>query len=229
MNWLLPLAAGGLLLVFVVGRGMSLRRTRELRAWAEERGLEFMPGCDRHIGITFLEVPLVGNGRAGARNHATGEWQGRRVHAFDLVVGPDADDGVQGTSRHTCVLVKADLPLIPLCIRPRSGDGMPSAGLDDWPVVSVSASFDAAFHAASPDPGWARDLLHPQAIAGLLAQPGWRLDLGGWYCLVAAPGRLGADRLDEALTVARSFLDAIPETARREILGASPPGPSNAD
>lgn len=142
------------------------------------------------------------NCRIGARNHAAGVWQGRRIHAFDLVVGPDADDGVQGTSRHTCVLVKADLPLIPLCIRPRSGDGMPSAGLDDWPVVSVSASFDAAFHAASPDPGWARDLLHPQAIA---------------------------DRLDEALTVARSFLDAIQETASREILGASPPETSNAD
>ena len=223
MNWLMPLVGGGLLLVFVVARGLSVRRTREVRAWAGQHGLEFVAGSDRRIGIAFLEIPLIGSGRTGARNHASGQWQGQEIHVFDLVVEPDTEDGRQSSSHHTCVLVKADLPLIPLCIVPWEHDADLSSDLGLEIVVSGLRAFADGFQVTATDPEWAHDILQPDVQAELLKHPRWRLELGGWYCLVAVPGRLAADRFEEPLALARAFLAAIPSAVRAQILGLPAP------
>jgi hypothetical protein len=216
---LLPLAALVLASIFLVGRALSRRRARALGSWAEARGLAFAPGTDRRVGITFLEMPLLGDGHASARHHVSGTWRGREVHVFDLVLGPGEDEATRRSSRYTCALARADLPLIPLCLQPREEGARPPAELGPEPVEFADPVFDEAFAVTAADARWARDLLHDAARRALLEGPRWRLELGGWWCLVAVPGRLEPARLEQALAMAADFLDIMPDAVRREILG----------
>ena len=66
-------------------------RTRRTQTFDPDQGLAFAAGPDLRIGITFLEIPLLGDGRAIARDRATGTWQGREVQAFDLMVATNCE------------------------------------------------------------------------------------------------------------------------------------------
>jgi hypothetical protein len=224
--WLLALVVLALLLFFGLGRTLTGRRTRAWRRWAESRGLDFAAGPERRIGITYLEIPLLGSGRAVARNLAAGQWHGHEVHAFDVVVGPEAESASGTASRYTCVLVAAGLPLIPLCVRPREADLRAAAELGPEPITVGGGDFGEAYEVTAAEERWARQILHPELVARLLAGPRWRLELGGWSCLVAAPGRLEVERLDAALELAVGVLATISPAVRREILGEAADEPS---
>ncbi len=219
MTWLFLVLAVVLAAILVTGRILAHRRSRDMRAWAHRIGLDFEVGPDRRIGIRYLELNLLGDGGAVARNLCRGRWRGRDIEVFDLVRGPGEDDETTCRRPYTCVLVKADLPLIPLVVRPIEADERPGAILGYEQVAADSAAFDAAFQVESTDRKWAADLLHPRQQDWLLSRPRHRLELAGWSCLVAGCGRLEGEGLEELLITAAGFLDNIPDAARGEILG----------
>jgi hypothetical protein len=209
MVWIVAGVALAVVMVFVIGRGLASGRRRALRAWARERGLAFSAGPDRQAGITYLELPLLGSGPATARNTATGRWRDRDVRVFDVLVGPDRE-GEAAASRHTCALVAADRPLIPLCIRPVDLGDRAVADLGPNEVTLPDPAFAARYEVATTDAAWADQVLQPDLTAYLRSRPSWRVELGGAWCLVAAPGQLDPDQLDEALTTAAGVLDRVP-------------------
>jgi hypothetical protein len=219
MPWLALLFVSAGIVVTIVRTVLSLRRVHALQTWARTHGWRFTPGPDPTVGRTYLELGLIGNGLVQATNLASGLWQGRQIHVFDLDRRrrPGSRDGVQGL--FTCVAVKADMPLIPLRIRPEiAADRLASAlGFND--IDFESAAFSAAFHVSSPDRKWAYDVLPPRQIEFLLRRPRWWLELGGWWCLVAVPGGLAAEKIPEAIATATGFLAGIPPHARRDVLG----------
>lgn len=221
MNWFWLLAALAILVFWAFSHHRRNQRRRLLRAWARRRGLSFKAGPDNKVGIRFLELQLLGGGGpTQGRNLASGTIDGREVHAFDVVRGDGEDD--EPSHRHSsfsCVLVKADLPLIPLQIRPEGmGDRLAGAlGFDD--INFESAAFSAQFHVTSADRKWAYDVVNGQQMEYLLSRPRVWLELGGWYCLVARSGSMSPEDYNSALETARGFLDGIPESVKIEILG----------
>jgi len=214
--------------VAVYGRHLAAERTKAMAAWARQRGLAFARGPDRDMRHRFLEFQTLSRGRSHlARNIATGEVDGREVTVFDYryVTGSGKN---RRTHRLTCVLVKADLPLIPLRIRrehffDRLGEAF---GFDD--IDFESAEFSRRFRVDSTDRKWAFDVIHARTIEYLLREGEWPLELAGWHCLVYRPGRFDPADLDRAIALARGLLDLIPDYVRREILGPGP-GPAQAE
>ncbi len=200
-------------LALVAGRRLGARRHGAVRDWAEARGWSYRRGPDRRIGLDLLELPLPSDGPAMARHLVDGERDGRRVRVFDLAVGPAADGPADRTTRHTCALVAVDIPTVPMCLRPLDEYDRPA------PDLGCRAEPADGWEAAATDEAWLDDLLTgPSADHALGGEP-WRLETGGWWCLVAAPGQLPVERLDDLVAHAGGFVDRIPAAVRRRMLG----------
>lgn len=218
---------GYLLLVIVAcaaGLGYQIwasrRREQALHAWAASRN--WGPALMVEAGALarrFTGLPLLTQGLVLVAGWLTGRWQGREAHVIDIERRRKAGERPGVTGRFTCVVVKADLPLIPLRIRPERAIDRVVAAFGANDIDFESAAFSDAFHVASPDRKWAYGVLHPRQQEILLEQPRWWLELGDWWCLVAAPGRLDTAELDRALDLAGGFVDRIPDHVREEMLG----------
>ncbi len=214
--WLLALVVAGAA-VAVLQQRHARRRARAIAAWAAGRGLSYRPGPDRKLARDYLEFAALSRGEGHvATNICRGLVDGREVVVFDLAWQARDSEGEPGL---TAVLVKADLPLIPLRIRQegalkRLGEAF---GLGD--INFESAAFSDRFHVTSADRKFAHDVIHPRMMEYLLASAAWPIELAGWHCLVWSSGRLPPLLLDAALALAAGVLERIPEHVRRELLG----------
>jgi len=221
MQWL-PLTILGALTAWRVYQAIRDHlHGHALLDWARQKKWRLDPAPDADLGRTYLELPLLSDGPATASYQARGTWQGHQVHLFDLDRRRrpgQRHGGIQG--RFTCVVVQADLPLIPLRIRPEKAADRLAAALGQNDIDFESAAFSDAYHVTSPDRKWAYDVLHPRQMEFLLQQPRCWLELGGWWCLVAIPGRLTVAEIPAAIATATGFLERIPDFVRRELVGS---------
>ena len=194
--WLILMVAGGTA-VAVFQQRRARARARQVAAWAHAHGLTYRPGPDRRLAHRFLEFPALSQGdQAVAANICQGSLAGREMWVFDLSwqVRDRGDD-----RSLTAVLVKADLPLIPLRIRhetaiERLGEAF---GQVDDDIDFESAAFSDRFHVWSADRKFARDVIHPRTMEYLLDKAAWPIELAGWHCLVWSGSRLAPAQLDD--------------------------------
>jgi hypothetical protein len=210
--------------VFVAVAGYRIwvgrRREQALQAWAASRRWRpaLMVDADA-LARHFTGLSLLTEGLVLTACWLTGRWQGREAHVIDIERRRKAGERPGVTGPFTCVVVKADLPLIPLRIRPEHAFDRLAAAFGVNDIDFESAAFSGAFHVSSPDRKWAYGVLHPRQQEILLERPRWWLELGDWWCLIATPGRLDAAELDHALDLAAGFVDRIPDHVRQEMLG----------
>ncbi len=217
ISWLVLFILAGGSTVAVLQQRHARRRARVIAAWAQGRGLSYRAGPDRKLARDFLEFAALSRGyEHAATNVCHGLVAGRETWVFDLAWKARDDDGETSL---TAVLVKTDVPLIPLRIRhqralERLGEAF---GVSD--INFESAAFSDRFHVTSADRKFAHDVIHPRMMEYLLANAAWPIELAGWHCLVWSSGRIAPAQFDAALALARGVLERIPEHVRRELLG----------
>ncbi len=207
----------------------SAKRRKELAAWAAQRGLSFDPAKRAGFaeGLGFPEFEKGEN--RYAYNLCEGRWPGGRgVSCFDFhyeTYSTDKDGNRETHHHHfSAALVQSELPLKPLAIRPEGLFDRVAEffGADD--IDFESAEFSRKFHVTSPDRRWAFDVIHTRAMAFLLDQPGWSVQMAGSVVAVFQSGRvLGAGDFERAVSVATGLLDLFPPYLREQLAGGTAP------
>ncbi|MGC9530546.1 MAG: hypothetical protein ACP5G2_08090 [Candidatus Bipolaricaulaceae bacterium] len=214
---LVGLAVAGLL---AVAAWRNARRRKELRSWAARRGLTFSPGRQADFDKSY---PAFGCLRRGysrrAYNIAEGDWNGRRLTAFDYRYVTGSGKNRQ-THRFSAVILRGEVPLKPLRIRPENAlDRLTEfLGLDD--IDFESAQFSRQFHVRSPDKRWAYDVLHQRTMEFLLSVPPFSIQMNDRQVIVWRDRRFDVRMFEAAIAVAEGILDRLPEyVVRQQIAG----------
>ena len=204
----------------------SAKRERERRealaAWAAREGFRFLPGRDPSFDERFPSFPSL---RDGSNRYAYNVVQGKRgdrpLHAFDYHYETHSTDGKGRRRTHhhhfSGVIVRTDLPLRPLAIRPEGFlDRLAEfVGIDD--IDFESAEFSRRFHVKAPDRRWAYDVIHQDTMEFLLAAPAFQLQFGAPDAIAFRTGRFDVPGdFRDAIAVLEGILARIPADLFRD-------------
>jgi len=222
--------SGQVVLILVVGAILiavaawfSAKRRKELAAWAMAKGLAFRPGRDAGFDEMYHNFGCLRRGHSrSAHNIVEGDWDGRRVTAFDYRY-------VTGSGKHrqthhfSAVIVRSDVALKPLRIRAENVFDRVTEffGVDD--IDFESAEFSRAFHVKAPDKRWAYDLLHQRTIEFLLSKPKFSLECDENHVIAWRNRRFDSETFESAIAVVEGILDGIPEYLVRQQKGERRP------
>jgi hypothetical protein len=194
----------------------SAKRRKELAAWAAVHGLSFYEGraCDLESKYPQFGCLQQGHSRY-AHNLIEGQWDGRGMLGFDYhyVTG-------HGKNRHThhfsAVILKSDVPLQPLYIRPENFLDKVTEffGADD--IDFESAEFSREFFVKAANKRWAYDVIHPRAMEFLLAGPRFHIQLGLLHAICWRGGLFKPADFEAACQVVAGLLDRLPEYVVRQ-------------
>jgi len=195
------------------------KRLRLLYHWARTRGLTRVEGRSRGWDQRFGGLKLLDRGRSRqAKLVLQGVIDGRPVTCLDwqFVTGSGKN---RQTHRYAVVIVETGWPTIPLEIRrehllDRVGEFL---GHDD--IDFESAEFSRTFYVTSADRKWAYDVIHTRTMEYLLQAPPFTISFGFGEIAVVRTGRLEPHSCEDALKVARTMLDLIPDYVIEDLKG----------
>lgn len=234
-----PLVIGGvvlgLIVVSIFAAGGGRRRRAALAAWARSIGLAYAPARDAGMAARLPGFAVFHQGRNQyAYNVVSGVFEGRELVAFDYhyetqhtvtVREKDANGRMRTrtetrTTHHhfSAVLVRPELPLKPLLIRPEGLFDKVADFFGRGDLDFESAEFSRRYHVTAPDRRWAYDVLHARTIDFLLDQPRLVIEMDPHHVLVMRPGQqtMSAETFDAAVRTADQMLDLLPEYVRRD-------------
>jgi hypothetical protein len=200
-----------LILVFIAfAIWKSVQRRKELAAWAAEKGLLFSATKDRGFDDRFSSFGCLRKGHSRyAYNIAEGDWNGRRVMAFDYryVTGSGKN---RSTHYFSAIILCSDVQLKPLSIRPEGVFDRVTEffGLDD--IDFESAEFSRRFYVKSSDKRWAYDVIHPRTMKFLLSMPRFSIELDRTHVIVWKNRRFDPEAFETAIAIAAGLLDNLP-------------------
>jgi len=206
-----------LILVFVVfSIWKSVQRRKELAAWAAEKGLLFSATKDRGLDDRFSSFGCLRRGHSQyAYNIAEGDWNGRRVTAFDYryVTGSGKN---RSTHYFSAIILRSDVQLKPLSVRPEGVFDRVTEffGLDD--IDFESAEFSNAFFVQASDRKWAYDVIHARTMDFLLASPRFSVQMGGRFVIAWSDVAFSPDQFTQAAGLITGLLDGLPEYVRQQ-------------
>jgi hypothetical protein len=217
-----------LFLLLIIGLGvwnwyLAEKRKKELKEWAEARGLSFRPDNDSGYDSRFGFACLNQGDNRYAYNIMEGRYAGRPICAFDYHYQTYSTDskGNRTTHHHyfSAVVIETGLPLKPLRIREENffdkvGEFF---GFDD--IDFESHEFSTTFHVSSPDRKWAFDVLPQVTMEFLLKAPRFSLEMKESRLIAYRGSTFGASSFEAALDVAGGVLDRLPTYLLRELKG----------
>ena len=209
MQWVLVIVVGAA--VIGIAAWFSAKRRKELAAWASGKGLAFHPGRDHGFDERYRAFGCLRRGYSRcAYNIAEGDWNGRRLTAFDyrFVTGSGKN---RQTHRFSAIVLRSDVRLKPLRIRPENIFDRVTEffGLDD--IDFESAEFSREFHVKSSDKRWAYDVLHQRTMEFLLSMPRFSIELDGRHVIAWRNRRFNVETFESAIAVVEGVLDRLPE------------------
>jgi len=202
------IAAIGLL---AFGLWQGAKRRKELAAWAATNGLSFRPERDGGFDERYRAFGCLRRGHSRfAHNVAEGDWNGRRVVAFDYRYVTGSGKNRQ-THRFSAVVLHSDVRLRPLRIRPENVFDRVTEffGIDD--IDFESAEFSRAFHVKADDKRWAYDVIHQRTMEYLLTMPRFSIQFGNRSAIAWRNRRFGVETFESAIGVVEGVLDRLPE------------------
>ena len=205
---IVAIAAIGLL-AFGLWRGA--KRRKELAAWASRKELTFRPGRDSGFDERYRAFGCLRRGHSRfAHNVAEGDWNGRRVVAFDYRYVTGSGKNRQ-THHFSAVVLHSDVRLRPLRIRPENVFDRVTEffGIDD--IDFESAEFSRTFHVKAADKRWAYDVIHQRTMEYLLTMPRFSIQLDDRCAIAWRNRRFSVETFESAIGVVAGILDRLPE------------------
>jgi len=194
----------------------SVKRRRAIEAWAAQKGLTVLLGRDSRFDDRYPAFDCLrrGHGRY-AYNIVEGEWNGRRLSAFDYryVTGSGKN---QQTHHFSATILGSRVPLKPLRIRTENVFDRVTEffGVDD--IDFESAEFSREFHVRAPDKRWAYDVLHQRTLEFLLAMPRFSIEFDESNAIAWRDRRFYVGTFEAAISVVEGVLDRLPEYVVRQ-------------
>ncbi len=209
MQWVLIIAVGAAVIAVAVWFGA--KRRKELVAWASGKGLAFRPGRDRGFDERYRAFGCLCRGYSRcAFNIAEGDWNERRVTAFDYRYVTGSGKNRQ-THHFSAIILRSNVPLKPLRIRSENVFDRVTEffGLDD--IDFESAEFSREFHVKAADKRWAYDVLHQRTMEFLLSMPRFSIEFDDRHVIAWRNRRFNVETFESAIAVVEGVLDRLPE------------------
>ena len=194
----------------------AAKRRKELQEWASSKGLRFSEAKDRVFDDRYPEFKMLRRGSSRyAHNILSGDWDGRRLQAFDYHYETHSTNskGQRQTHHHhfSAVILSCDLPLKPLFIRAEGFFDKVTEffGADD--IDFESAEFSRKFFVKAPDRRWAFDVLHARTMQFLLDQPKHTIQFDRNEIIVLSSGRYTPVQYEKAIEIGAGILDGFPD------------------
>ena len=201
--------------IMVIGHLQAKKRRESLAAWAARHGLHFTPDKDHQFDARFPEFDCLRHGSDRyAYNIITGEWEGRRIIAFDYHYETESRNSKGQSTTHdhsfSAVVLRAKVPIKPLVIRAETiFDKLGGVfGFDD--IDFESAEFSGRYHVKSPDRKWAYDVLHPRTIEFILASPRCNLEFDRRHIIAWSSSTSTAQQHEQSIRLIDGILDRLP-------------------
>jgi len=197
----------------------SAKRRKELAAWASAKGLAFRPGRDGSFDERYRAFDCLRRGHSRAAfNIAEGDWNGRRVTAFDYRYVTGSGKNRQ-THHFSAIVLGCGVALQPMRIRPENlfDRFTEFFGLDD--IDFESAEFSREFHVKAPDKRWAYDVLHQRTMEFLLSMPRFSIQFDDRCAIAWRNRRFNTEAFESAIGVVEGILDRLPEYVVRQQVG----------
>jgi len=216
------LAVIGLAALIAFGVWCRAKRRKELAAWASRKGLTFRPERDSGFDERY---PAFGCLRRGygrfASSIAEGDWNGRRVTAFDYRYVTGSGKNRQ-THHFSAMILRSNVPLKPLRIRSENVFDRVTEffGLDD--IDFESAEFSREFHVKAADKRWAYDVLHQRTMEFLLSMPRFSIEFDDRHVIAWRNRLFNVETFESAIVAAEGILDRMPEYVVRQQGGKKP-------
>jgi len=192
------------------------KRRKELEAWAAGKGLSFHPGRDGSFDERYREFGCLRRGYSrAAHNIAEGDWNGRRVTAFDYRYVTGSGKNRQ-THHFSAIILESDIELQPMRIRPENlfDRFTEFFGLDD--IDFESAEFSREFHVKAPDKRWAYDVLHQRTMEFMLSMPHYSIEFDSRCAIAWRNRRFNAEAFESAIAVVEGIFERLPEYVARQ-------------
>ena len=195
------------------------KRSREIKAWAKSRGLNFTRGPDPALGHRYPDLVALQRGDGGwtARNIAEGDFEGRKIVAFDYryerwIPSEKEDDMPYYARRFSAVIIDSDKSLERLFVEP-VGIFNRVAEIAGFEMIRFeSHEFNRRFVVRATDRAWAFDVLHPRAMQLLLDAPPLSMQFGGLGKVICwGSNRWSPRQFELAVRAAAGILDLIPD------------------
>ena len=203
----------------IIGHKQEKEREERLQGCADRLGFYYDPERVRGFDERYGQFGFLRRGsNRYAHNILAGDWQGREATVFDYHYETRSTDskGRRQTHHHhfSTAIVVCEFRLQEMTIRPEGiFDKMKAAfGWDD--IDFESAEFSKRFHVSARDRRWAYDVITPQTMEFLLANPNRELYFDGHLLAVRSDKNLEPEEVEGLLTIASTVLDGIPQFAR---------------
>ncbi len=201
------------------------KRRQDLAAWAHQRGLSFNPGNDYGLDNRFGQFSCLQQGdNRYAYNLCEGDWGGRPTATSDYHYQTYTHTRRGRQTHHhyfSAVILRSDLPLKPLFIRPENlfDKVTEFLGWDD--IDFESAEFSRNFYVKSPDRKWAYDVIHPRTMEFLLAQPRFTIQFEGVYAIACRGTMIPVPQVQAAIDTLAGMFDRLPDYLKKQLQGGA--------
>ncbi|MFT5232572.1 MAG: hypothetical protein ACI9UK_001699 [Candidatus Krumholzibacteriia bacterium] len=223
MDSVMPIGIILAVIAFMVFSYVTSKKRREaLLLWASERGwrLRTHGGNDRYKDFPFLKLFDQGQSRKSS-NVIDGDLAGLPLVLMDyqFVTG----SGKSRTTHHRgLVILKLPHPVIPMSIRRENVFDKVGEFLGGGDIDFESAEFSRKFHVTSSDRKWAYDVIHTRTMDYLLSAPSHNVCFGGHEIAIIKNGHFNSDNYDEAIAMATTLHELIPDYVVQQMKGTSP-------
>lgn len=215
-----PLLFGAVVVLIIVGAiygSIQAKKRREAIArWARSHGLSFTEAKDYGFDERFAEFDCLRQGDDRyAFNIIEGDWEGRRLLAFDYHYETHSTDskGRRTTHNHyfSAVILRANIPLKPLIIR-REGLFDKLAGVFGFDDIDFeSAEFSRRFYVKAEDKKWAYDIIHARMMEHLLAHRGYSIQFGLWHIIAWRDAVFDVPEVERVADMASGIVERFPD------------------
>ncbi|MDP8243730.1 MAG: hypothetical protein P9L94_06585 [Candidatus Hinthialibacter antarcticus] len=194
----------------------SQRRKKELRAWAESKGLTFNASSNYQVDNQLPFRCLKHGHSRAAFNFINGVYKNHGLYVFDFRYKTGSGKNQQ-THTLTVVTVDAHLPLKPLYIRREHFfDKMSEfVGFDD--IDFEWKEFSDAFFVKATDKKWAYDVIHQEMMEYLMLVPKYEIEMGGPMVAVWNSRILAVDEIEITIDVMHGILNRFPDYLVKEL------------
>lgn len=190
----------------------AARRRRKMSEWAERMEFQFQPRKDRQFMDLYPRLDALRRGDTGwfARNIVRGRYAERVVVCFDYHYAKSSGEDTKHYE-FSAVIIETGHRMHPLLIRKEGVMDKVGqfVGFDD--INFESAEFSRTFYVKCDDRRFAYDVINPEAMEHLLAQPGLTLHTDDARLLVLDDKLWSTEQFETALRHASRFLDLIPD------------------
>jgi hypothetical protein len=213
------LALAALAAALLVGAGWlwirwwDARRRGQMAALAASMGLAYSPDDPVGISDRYDGIRAIGRGfERRAFNVIRGEFRGREVLAFDYICKTVEQGGKSRQTHHfSAVLVPCACQFPRLLLRPEGLTDRLAGAFGSEDIDFESHEFSRRWYVSGPDRKFAYQVVHPEMMEHLLANPGWIIELGGPGAAIHTESIWKVERFGPALEVLAGFLDRVPD------------------